>query len=285
MAISKASFDVADTTGFRMHYEIISNVVPEDTLFIHGNLASNRWWQPSVNIWAENAQGKDLKGSLILAEWRGCGLNAAPSPEHIEMKRLAADYVSLLKFLGKTSVNVVGHSTGGLIALLAMHQAPKLFRKAVLLDPVGAQGITFDPSMTQAFEMMKKDKGLVAAVMGSTIYKNDEKSPFFQTVIVEDGFSAVKNVGELVLKALDGLDIRSQVREIPHPVLVLHGKHDLLLPIQGSQDLAKLLPSGEFEVIEDHGHCLNVEDPKKFVSRVNAYLFSNLAMASADCQV
>lgn len=277
--VTSKIFNVGDTTDFKMHYEIIPGIVPEDTLCIHGNLASNRWWSPSVDIWTAKAKGKNYKGNLIMAEWRGCGKSARPLPEHVKMQRFASDYVSLLKFLGysaseKKSVHVIGHSTGGLIAVLAMHQEPGLFKKAVLLDPVGAHGVKFENSMTAAFEAMKKDKDLVAVVMGSTIYKNNADSKYFKDVIVEDGFTAVNNVGDLVLKSLDGLDVTAEARDVKNPTLVLHGEHDNLLPSKHSQQLAELLPNGKFEWIKDQGHCANVENAEKFVSINDAYLFS-----------
>ncbi|MGE0633070.1 MAG: alpha/beta fold hydrolase [Pseudobdellovibrionaceae bacterium] len=271
------NYNVGDATGFKMNFETIPGVLPEDTLFIHGNLASNRWWYPSAEIWKKKANGKNLKGSLIMAEWRGCGKSSKPNPEHVEMKRFASDYVSFLKHMGYSAdknVNVVGHSTGGLIAVLAMHQEPKMFNKAILLDPVGARGVKFDQAMTAAFEAMKRDKALLAAVIGSTIFNNNAESRYFQEMIVEDGFTAVNNVGDLVLKSLDGLDITHQAKEVKNPTLVLHGEHDHLLPAKHSQELADLLPNGKFQWIEKQGHCANVENAEKFVAIVDAYLFS-----------
>lgn len=256
-----------------LNYEIVPGVVPEDILLIHGNLASNRWWQPAVEAWRRNARGRALGGSLILAEFRGCGKSPAPRSEaEVDMRVFARDYLALLKDLGRGPVHVVGHSTGGLIATLMMALQPSMIKKAVLLDPVGARGVTFDASMIGAFERMKTDRDLVSVVMNSTIKDNDPSSEFFQKVIVEDAFSAVKTVGHLVLKALDGLDIRQEASEISHPVLVLHGEHDAILPLADARELAEILCNGTFEILAGRGHCANVEDPKTFVERTDRFL-------------
>ena len=189
------------------------------------------------------------------------------------MDRLANDFIALVKANNWGKINLVGHSTGGLIAGLMLAKAPELFNKAVLLDPVGAKGVTFQESMTAAFEQMKQNKSLVSMIMASTIHKNDDQSDFFRQVVVEDAFAAVSKVGVLVLKALDGLDSTAQISTVTHPVLVLHGEHDGLLPMEDSKQMAALMKNGQFKVIPGHGHCTNVENPTTFVQLMSDFLF------------
>ncbi len=257
-----------------VHYEIIPNVLPENTVFIHGNLASNRWWYPAEQEWRRKAQGKDLKGSMILVEFRGCGKSTAPqSQADVDMHVFAEDFISVIQANKLGPAHVVGHSTGGLIAALMLAKAPSLFRKAVLLDPVGATGVKFHDSMTEAFEQMKASKELVSVVMGSTIHQNNPDSDFFRQIVVEDAFHAVKTVGVGVLKALDGLDVREECSKIQHNVLVLHGEHDKLLPIEDSKALSGLMKNSKFQIIPGHGHCTNAENPGVFVELVDSFAF------------
>lgn len=257
-----------------IHHELIPNVVPEDVFFIHGNLASRRWWYPSQREWEKHAVGRNYSGALIYGEFRGCGKSGAPkSRAEVDMHLFAEDFIGLIKNLGRGPCHVVGHSTGGLIAALMLAKEPSLFRKAVLLNPVGAQGVRFDSSMIRAFEQMKSDRNLTAQVIGSTIHNNNPQDAFFGEVIVPDAFQAVNSVGHWVLESLDGLDVRAELSSVSHEVLVLHGEHDRLLPEVDSQTLATLIKRGRFMQMKDVGHCPNIESPEKFVNIARTYLF------------
>ncbi len=258
-----------------INYEVKEGLAPEDIFFIHGNVASNCWWYPAEAFWAKQAEGKNQKGALIYAEFRGCGKSTAPKDlSEVGMSLFADDFIEVVQSLRRGPLHLVGHSAGGLIAAMMMARAPELFKRAILLDPVGARGVTFDKSMIAAFEAMKTDKKLTATIIGSTIYKNNPEDAFFNDYIVEDAFKAVRSVGHWVLESLDGLDVREQVKSIPNQTLVLHGEYDVLLPIKDSQELAALIPNARFEVIPQQGHCLNIENPEKFVSIVRNFLFA-----------
>lgn len=267
-------FQASKEPNRSVHYEVFANCLPGTTLFVHGNLASNRWWHPAKDVWTKRAAGSGWTGSMILAEFRGCGDSTAPTSEaEVNMKSFAKDFIALVKNQELKKVNLVGHSTGGLIVALMAAMEPDLFGKALLLDPVGAAGVKFDDAMTVAFEAMKKDKGLTGTVIGSTILNNDPDSAFFKQVVVEDAYKAVNNVGAWVLKALDGFDVREDVQKVSIPTLTLHGEHDALLPIKDSQEIARLM-GGRFEVLKGAGHCGNVENPSQFVEVAHGFLFS-----------
>lgn len=261
------------TENININYDVFAGLVPTTTFFIHGNLASNRWWMPTVEIL--KSQSKGLAGDVICAEFRGCGGSSIPKTEdEVTMQNFANDFIQLIRSLKLPPINLVGHSTGGLIAAMMLTTAPELFNKAFLLDPVGAEGVKFDTAMIQAFEAMKLDKNLTAAVIGSTILNNNAESSFFKDIIVEDAFKGVKAVGHLVLKALDGLDVRESLKKVTQPVLVMFGEKDVLLSNVEAEKMSKLFRNGKFETLEGCGHCGNVENPPLFVKKFSEFLYA-----------
>lgn len=261
-----------ESPGLRMHYEIFPGLVAHDTLFFHGNLASNRWWQPSLKIWQARASGKKAAGALIMAEWRGCGQTSAPQHiEELQMTNLADDYLGLINSLNLKKVSVVGHSTGCLIALLAMAKAPHIFDRAVLLDPVNHKGVDFPPEGIEAFKMMSQDPTFCHTVMSGTIKGVDVNDPLFQE-LADDAFHVAPLIWSGIPAALRDLDFSEEMKKITHPILILHGVEDPILPIAGSRELVKVLPNARLLEIPAHGHSLNIEDPKAFVGHVTDFL-------------
>jgi len=259
----------------RLHYELTANGIPEDTLFIHGNLASNRWWYATREVLLGRYSLQHESGGLCLAEWPGCGRSAPPTvAADLEMKSLASDFVALVRGLGMSGVNIVGHSTGGLIGLCALLEAPELFNRAVLLDPVAANGIQFGPEMYDAFTKMSKDRAFCESVMLGTIHNVDAKDPLVQS-LVDDAYQVNRLIWHGIPDSLKNIDIRSELKKIHHPLLVLHGEFDTLLPIAGSMEIAETVKNGTFMKVEGHGHSLNVENPEKFCNLISEFLFES----------
>lgn len=257
--------------NYQIHYEILEDVLPRDTLFVHGNIASNRWWYPTLEV----LRGRDsqAKGRAILVEFRGCGKSTAPKTvEDAKMSIFRDDILQIIKNLNLQKFDLVGHSTGGFIIAMVAAALPEKVCRLVALDPVGAKGIKFDPSLETAFEAMKNDRELTATVIGSTIYNNDPNSRYFQQVIVEDAFHAAKTVGLYVLKNLDPIDISEDLKKIDCQALFLHGEHDVLLPIEDTKKMAELCKHGQFAKIMGHGHCANIENPQRFAEILTDFL-------------
>ena len=158
------------------------------------------------------------------------------------MMSLAKDHVELARAIGMSNVHVVGHSTGGLIALQAMALEPELFSKALLLDTVAADGVKLEPEMLEAFKKMSIDRDFCETVMASTVHGCHLKDPIVQG-IVDDAFRVNKLIWTSIPENLTRTDLRTQVKRLQQPTLVLHGEVDQILPIEGARVMSrKLLP-------------------------------------------
>ncbi len=253
---------------FRQHYQVIEGVVPRDTIFLHGNLASNLWWEPSIEFWKGFSKGS---GRLILAEWRGCG-ESKEFTGGLDLDTLAQDTLELMDHLNMKRGNLVGHSTGCLIGLHAMAKAPERFERSVLLDPVHPEGIQFGPEMRGAFLQMSKDRNFAGQIILSTIH-GGTLSETFRERIVDACFQVAPAIWEGVPNFLANVPTLD-FSKLNMPILVAHGEFDAVLPIEKSEQLAQSLPKGKFLKLDGRGHCANVEDPERFVRMTQDFLFS-----------
>jgi pimeloyl-ACP methyl ester carboxylesterase len=260
-----------------MNIEVHPGLIPKDTLFIHGNLASNTWWRPALSVWQNRAQSQPhapYEGRLIFGEWRGCGKSSAPaSAADLNPAVLADDYILALKTLGIKKACLVGHSNGGLIALFALLRAPELFDRVVLLDPVSATGVQFEQPMYDAFTAMSKDRDMCKTVMSATI--NGTVDPAFLDAVVDDAFGVSKVIWHGVPDAIKTVNIVADLQKIKHPVLIMHGDQDPILPIEGSIAMAAHLGNATFVKLEGRGHSANVENPQLFVEKTHSFLFGH----------
>lgn len=257
--------------NFNMFYEIAPQKLNHDTLLIHGNLANSGWWKPALECLSSKDEG--LTGSIYMADWRGCGQSSATeNQDELLIPNMANDYIKLIEELGLKQVDLVGHSTGGLIALQMMILRPELFRKAILLDTVGPEGVKLEPEMLGAFEVMRTQRDICETVMATTINNVDTKSDFFQKVIVDGAFKVAAPNWAGIPTAITKIHLQKDLNKITQPVTVLHGELDPVLPIDVSRKLAQDLPNGTFVELKGHGHSMNVEDPNKMAECLIKYL-------------
>lgn len=253
-----------------LYWESHPGLAKHPTLFIHGNLASTRWWGPTLENW--RAMGALGPAPLMMADWRGCGQNPAWAPdEPFTINDLAQDFLNALNQREIKEIDLVGHSLGGLIALQLMSLAPGRVRKAVLLDPVGARGVTFDESMYEAFNQMARSRDLTKMVILSTVHSAETLDPAYAEALADDAFKAVRGIGHSVLEILKTVNLESAAQQVATPTLILHGEHDQIISQQTSEQLARLMPHAQFERLADAGHCWNIENPKRFTHRLKEW--------------
>jgi pimeloyl-ACP methyl ester carboxylesterase len=269
-AVIQPGMPLFQTQGQTLHYTIENNAFSEDVLFVHGNLASARWWQPTIQFLEKNRVAH-MQGRLVAVDWPGCGQSLAPKrAEDVSMWSLAHDHIALAKGCGLHKICLVGHSAGGLIALMMMLLEPELFSKALLLDPVSAQGIDMGSEMLDAYQHMSQDRKFCEMILSGTVHGRDPKDPFVQK-LVDDAFGADRLIWNEVPKALAQIDLRKDLKKIQQPTLVLHGELDRVLPVSGSREIAELIPNGEFELLKGRGHCANIEDPALIADKIQTF--------------
>jgi pimeloyl-ACP methyl ester carboxylesterase len=127
-AIKKqAQSQFANVNGIRLHYIKYPNHGKPTLLLLHGLTANCRAFEGLIS------HGLANNFCIVSVDLRGRGLSTQPVFGYT-IKAHAKDIIELLKHLKLTSVNLVGHSYGGLLSSYLCYYYPQYFRKVIFLD-------------------------------------------------------------------------------------------------------------------------------------------------------
>lgn len=181
-------------------------------------------------------------------------------------------YRELVESLGVDRIDVIGHSSGGMIAgeLAAMN--PQLVRKLVLVDSFGIW-IDDEPALDPfgAADTVRQAKWHDTEKIPSpepTIFVEDPADPFGSL------FFQSQNLGTAT-KFMWPIADRGLRRRLPYikaPTLVVNGASDGLVTVGYAQELARLIPDARLEIIKNAGHYPMFEAEDTFVEVVSKFL-------------
>lgn len=75
----------------------------------------------------------------------------------------------------------------------------------------------------------------------------------------------------LRLEQLDEYDVTDRLWSLEAPTLVLSGEHDMVTPPADHKELARLIPTAEFQLIRDAGHLASVTHSQQVAAAVGAF--------------
>lgn len=251
-------------------------------IFDHASL-----W-PSLAPLAEGRQ-------LVFFDQRGRG--ASQPPPGVRAARIehdAGDVRALREALGVARWDLLGHSWGGGVAMLAAAGDPDGVRRLVLVDAVGPTSWWLPGLHAAALERLPAaERAALAALDPGALREPDpavhaayarafapawfaevELAPLFTPPLVQSP------TGATVVARLrrDGYDWRDRVASIACPTLVAHGASDLL-PLRVAEELASLIPAARLAVVPEAGHMPFWERPETLMPLVATFLDADVADA------
>lgn len=225
---------------------------------------------------------------VILYDQRGRGLSEAPSDiANASIEDDATDIGALRRALGIRRWDVLGHSWGGGIALLAASLDEVGTRKLVTVDGVGPTSAWMTPLREvvsrRLAESQREDFDRITDVdlerpdpEIQAIYSRAVYPAWFADAEMARTFTPPKvtsDTGAVILARLrrDGYDWRPKLRALSIPTLVIHGEDDAL-PVSVSAELAELLPRATRLLVPHAGHMPFWEAPEVLFPAVESFL-------------
>ena len=236
---------------------------------------------PALSPLAANRQ-------VILYDQRGRGeTQAPPDPLAARIQDDAEDIPALRRALGIRQWDVLGHSWGGGIAMLAVGRDLAGTRRLVTANAVGPTSAWMPELQANALDRVADDKRETLArlfpvaleqpdVAVHGAYSRASYPAYFADPDFAAHFAppeAVSATGAAIAARLrrEGYDWREQVRALSTPALVVPGEGDAL-PATVAIELSQLLPRARLLLIPNAGHMPFWEAPERFFSEVDAFL-------------
>ncbi|HEY2957604.1 MAG TPA: alpha/beta hydrolase [Actinomycetota bacterium] len=186
--------------------------------------------------------------------------------------------LSLLDTLGIGTVDIIGNSMGGAIALSIAAARPRAVRRLVLMGSMGvamalSQGLDVVWGYTPGAEQMRRviglfayNRDLITDELVELRYRASLDPP------VRDSWAAM--FPEPRQRWVDDLALSGdELTAIGAPVLLVHGRDDRVVPWRSSSaQLVDLLPDARLHVLSRCGHWTMIERTADFLAVVQPFL-------------
>ncbi|WP_017446937.1 alpha/beta fold hydrolase [Gayadomonas joobiniege] len=196
-------------------------------------------------------------------------------------KDQASMIIALLEILDIPKVNLVGHDTGGAVALMLAIEHPHLIQALVITNSVCYD--RFDDDMLDFGHPIRwKNRSvadLVTALeesLAAGLSRPDRLSQYFREGIIapwasEEGkLSLIRNAA--ALNANQTMALVDRHGSISAPTLILWGMDDSWQKSEDGKQLASEIPTAIFKAIDGASHWLPQDAPEKFTAAILEFL-------------
>ena len=219
---------------------------------------------------------------VILFNNAGVASSTGTVPATIEA--MARDAITFINALGLTTIDVVAHSMGGLVAQEVALARPELVRRLVLVGtgPRGGEGIGALPAwvaelFTRKYERQEDmwlpilfaptqtSQAAGRAYVERITARTDRDAPVSDQSIAAQraAIAAYGAAKDPSYAHLMGLQL---------PVLVVNGSNDIVIPTINSYVLQQFLPNAELILYPDANHGAHFQYPELFVRHARIFL-------------
>jgi len=224
--------------------------------------------------------------TLIYYDQRGGGRSPAKRAEPVGWREHAADLEALRTLWGLPRLTLVGYSWGGLLAMLYATEHPTRVERLGLVSPAPTW-LAAREEFERRFQERNLAPGLQAerqALRQSGLRESDldaYRQRVFQ-LSVAPYFHEPANASELtpfrvtartqqeVWHSLGDYDLRSSLRTLECPAMVIHGDDDPI-PLSAARGTAEAL-GAPLHVLPQCGHVPHVEALDEFTSLLTQFL-------------
>ncbi|GAC96096.1 alpha/beta hydrolase fold [Pseudozyma hubeiensis SY62] len=239
----------------------------------------NHWGATLDNFDPKIVDGLASKHRVIALNYRGLGLSEGSVRDSVS--DMADDMCAVIHELGLAQVDLLGFSLGGFVAQEITVRHPRLVRKLVLTrtGPAGGEGVGTwgsmpwlflkslltlrDPKYYLFFPPSPNGRSAAEDFLSRIAERKVERDASPSALAFYRQTLAAKAWGKRTPQNLGTIEI---------PVLIVNGDNDVMVPTDGSRDIAARIPKSQLILFEDSGHGAIFQYHEAFVVKCLAFL-------------
>lgn len=205
---------------------------------------------------------------------RGFGKSSQPWGD-CNVDILADDLLAILEACGLQDVVLAGFGMGGAVALryMARHGGYRVSKLAFLAAaaPVWAKRSDFaaegphQAEIENLIALCTADRARLIAEMIRRFFRHDSaSSACLADWLFHLGMQASPIATAAALRMLGEIDLRADVTAVKVATLIMHGRHDLMVPFDTGRALADAILRSHFVAFDGSGHALFWEERERF---------------------
>lgn len=255
--------------GVDLYYETHGEGMP--LVLIAGLASDSQSWQPVLQELSRHYR-------VILFDNRGVG-RTKPRDVATNIQKMADDCIALIKHLGLTSVHILGHSMGGVVALDCAIRYPEYVSKLVLASTSAYCSERNNALFHDWVSYL--ENGMNAELWFRNMFYWIFTKQFFEAheilnkavqLAIEYPYPQTKIAFSNQVNALQACDLRKNLPNVKSKTMVICGKEDIIFPPEESTAVLCAIPEVAFSCIEHAAHALHVEKPQEFINIVREFV-------------
>jgi len=260
-------------------------------LLLHGKNFGGYYWLDTAHALSEAGY------RVVIPDQIGWGKSSKPDI-HYSFQLLAANTARLLDSLGIQKAAVLGHSTGGMLAVRFALEYPARVTRLILEDPIGLEDyrVNIPPQSDQTLyqaELANTDPGKIRAFYARYFAhpRPEISDPLaeVQIRVTRSGeFPRWAKASALAYQMIYQQPVRQEYHLLVPPTLLIVGDHDHTVPlslyatpeararmgnfVELAKSAATDIPHARYAVIADAGHIPHLEQPQEFLKILKEFL-------------
>lgn len=230
-------------------------------VFLHGVGSDKSVWRPQLEHFGVSRRA-------VAFDYPGYG-DSGPAPSGTTRDDYASAIISTMNELGIDRAHICGLSLGGVVAIATYHADSNRCASLILADTFAVHPdgkAIYERGVAASADLRALAEARVDVLIAQPA------DPAVRSKVVETMARISPYAYRIGAEAVWLADQRDRARGIDLATLVLCGTEDKITPPTLSNELARLIPGAQLELIEGAGHISNLERPAEFNRIIDEFL-------------